>query len=274
MARQGKVRQQVIYCIFSREGDYARGGVFDDVYIGRTDDIRHRMVRHFRQPDWVILETAKDVFHAAEREAYWKNYWASLGVRLLNKREITRGYLNRPKPLKQLAFLREAIKQHGNSDECLLWPHSCRNGYGQVAIGNGEVETVHRQAWKEAHPGEEIPDGLDVRHGKKCEKKRSCFNPNHLQLGTRQDNSNDAKEMGYLKRPPGYGIGEQNGNCKLTVAKVTRIRELYAAGMSQRKIAKKMGVVRGTVQFIVQNKHWKNVPSTVATVAEVAHESN
>jgi hypothetical protein len=245
MARQRKVRQQVIYCIFSREGDYDRGGAFDDVYIGRTDDIRHRMSHHFQQPDWCILDTVDTVFQAGEREAYWKNYWASLGVRLLNRREIAPGYLQRQKPLKQLAYLREAIKNHGDSDECLLWPHSCRGGYGQVPIGNGEVETAHRQSWKESHPGQEIPDKLKVRHSKKCEQKRSCFNPNHLQLGTQIQNSNDAKEMGYLKRPPGYGRGEANGNRKLTGAKVTRIRELYAEGMSQRKCSheERLGVL-------------------------------
>jgi len=228
-------------------------------YVGRTKDIRHRMSQHGQPPTWAILETAEGEERSAERERFWKRYFESLGVRLLNRREVVCGFVARARPLKQLTWLKEQVTKHWNSDECLLWPHSTRGpGYGQVPIGNGRADYAHVVAWKFAHPGQVIPKGMDVMHSEKCISRR-CFNQNHLTLGTRQQNMDTAKKLGHTKGPEGCHAGKKNGRAKLTEAAVLRIRELYAEGMSQRKIARIMGVVRGTVQFIVTGKNWSHL---------------
>jgi hypothetical protein len=244
----------VIYCVFCG----------DSVYIGRSNNIRQRMVQHGHPPFWAILETIEDENQeeadrrGEERETFWTKQFESFGVVLLNKRSPVR-FRGKPRPLKKLAFLNEAIQAHGDSDACLIWPYSAtgENGYGQVPVGNGKNEYAHRLAWKKAHPGEIIPEGMDVRHGDEC--SRRCFNQKHLKLGTRQQNMDDAKRLGRMKGPGVKTAGESNGRHKLTAAKATRVRELYASGMSQRQIARKMGVCRGTIQFITSGKNWAHL---------------
>ena len=216
-----------------------------------------RITQHFNQPCWAILETVGDEHRAAERERYWKNHFESLGVRLLNRREIVCGFVARSRPLKQLAYLKEQVQLalRLKITKCMIWPHSMRGfGYGQVPIGNGEAGAAHVEAWKEAHPGEEILPGDEIMHDDHC--IRRCFNPNHLTKGTHQENVDSATRLGRMKGPGEKTAGERNGRAKLTAEQVAEVRQLYAGGMSQRKIARKMGVVRGTIQFIVQGKHW------------------
>jgi hypothetical protein len=63
------------------------------------------------------------------------------------------------------------------------------SGYGTF-WADGETKRAHRIAY-ELWIGE-IPDGLIVRH--KCRLNRKCVNPEHLEIGTHQDNMNDMKK--------------------------------------------------------------------------------
>jgi hypothetical protein len=238
--------ERVIYCIFVFE---------ESVYIGRTRDIRHRMVRHQHPPFWAILETVKGFNKACERESFWKHYYQSHGTVLLNRQEPRRVPDSSPRPLKRLAELKAMLAKHGESDECLLWPYTLAVGYGIVPVGNGKNESVHRLSWKLAHPGESIPKGMDIMHAERCPHKH-CFNQNHLSLGTRQENVDTAVKLGHVRQRDGKTTGAKNGRAILDELQVTLIRELADAGMSQRKIAKVFGVARGTIQFITTGKHW------------------
>jgi ribosome-binding protein aMBF1 (putative translation factor) len=104
----------------------------------------------------------------------------------------------------------------------------------------------------------EIPDGLCVLH--KCDNP-ACVRPDHLFLGTTQDNTADMIKKG--RRYPSNLLdtsGEHNGNHKLTSADVIAIRERYAkGGITQSDLAKTYKVDSSVVTSVVNYKTWKNV---------------
>lgn len=117
-------------------------------------------------------------------------------------------------------------------------------GYGNFEL-NGSCR-AHRIAWELTYGG--IPDGLWVLH--KCDNP-SCVNPEHLFLGTRQDNIDDM----YAKGREANLRGEKNGRCKLTDSQVIEIKELYVSTKtSQRKLAKKYGMSKTQIARILHNK--------------------
>lgn len=80
-----------------------------------------------------------------------------------------------------------------------------------------------------------IPDGMLVLH--KCDNGK-CVNPDHLFLGTAQDNMDDKVAKGRqggsgTKTPP---HGALNGRAKLTEFEVERIRDLKRSGWTIREI--------------------------------------
>jgi hypothetical protein len=71
-------------------------------------------------------------------------------------------------------------------DGCWNWTKSrISNKYGKFSIGKKNIY-AHRHAWFLVNG--EIPDGLFVCH--KCDNML-CINPDHLFLGTAQDNARD-----------------------------------------------------------------------------------
>lgn len=80
---------------------------------------------------------------------------------------------------------------------CWLWKGSKNhNGYGEVSYKHchSKRALAHRVSWA-IHQGK-IPDGLCVLH--KCDV-RNCVNPDHLFLGTQQDNLRDCYQKGRMR---------------------------------------------------------------------------
>jgi hypothetical protein len=157
-------------------------------------------------------------------------------------------------------LLNEAAKrvfaQCVRNGECLEWRGKwvTHNGYGRVTFKQKKLLT-HRIAY-EAYKGP-VPAGKQVMHS--CDNRRCC-NPDHLSIGTGQDNTNDRKAKDRL----GF---------KLTTADVLEIKRLCRSGMSQTSVAKQFGVLQSQVSRIMTGKRWFHLNGGADSVAEMSLES-
>ena len=121
------------------------------------------------------------------------------------------------------------------------------SGYTQVVF-QGENRQAHCLVW-EVENGMLVPDGLIVRH--RCDNP-PCIHPDHLVIGTHQDNSDDQAERDRKLR------GESAPSAKLTRKQVRAIRRKYSTGhWTQKDLALRYGVSRAAVYYIVNGKNWK-----------------
>lgn len=119
---------------------------------------------------------------------------------------------------------------------CHVWL-ACRNkkGYGLFQVGRRSVH-AHRVAY--ALMNGDIPDGMFVCH--MCDNP-CCVNPDHLFLGTHDDNMRDMVSKGRSLR-------------RLTKEQVTEIIERYdRGGVTQRELAAEYGVSYGVVNYALAN---------------------
>lgn len=154
-------------------------------------------------------------------------------------------------PARDIAILAEKLERYSCPEAltgCTLWT-GCRNnmGYGAVRVdhgGKGKVHIyAHRFAWMLLNGP--IPDGLIVRH--RCDTP-ACVNPEHLELGTMKDNSQDMVKRG--RNVPGRKISPET---------VLAIRAAWGS-LSQSKIAAKYGISQPQVNAIVHRRQWKGLP--------------
>jgi hypothetical protein len=130
---------------------------------------------------------------------------------------------------------------------CWLWI-ACTNsdGYGHIKV-NGNQVRAHRLSYELSNG--DIPDGLGVLH--KCDV-RSCVNPEHLFIGTQQDNVTDMLKKGRAN----YPTENNHGRSKLTKENVYQIRKRLERGHTQYEIAKSFGVTRSNISYIKAFKTW------------------
>ena len=142
---------------------------------------------------------------------------------------------------------RWTVKANG----CWEWNgHPCTNGYGQFSI-SGVLHMAHRISWI-FHNGDIMDDNVKVLHS--CDNKL-CVNPEHLFLGSQQDNADD---MRAKNRAPNQA-GANNGNAKLNEIKVAAIRIALNNGRSRSELAKEYSVSWNTIDQIKSNKIWRHV---------------
>lgn len=134
-------------------------------------------------------------------------------------------------------------KRKLDANGCVTWQGTkTRNGYGSISIKSMSFR-VHRLSWMFAN--NRVPDsGLDVCHT--CDN-RTCFNPEHLFIGTRLDNVHDM----MIKRR-----GNQNALRKevLSDAQVLEARRLHQSGVHVKSLAEQFGVSRKGMLNIVKYK--------------------
>lgn len=131
-------------------------------------------------------------------------------------------------------------------------------GYGIVGTGGRGQPTdrAHRITYK--HFKGEIPPSMFVCHA--CDVP-SCCNPDHLFIGSNQDNVNDMMRKGRNSLPPRnpHVVGSVHPCAKLNEDQVVEMKKLYAQGWTQKELASKYGVVRQTISKVVNNKRFKHV---------------
>ena len=124
------------------------------------------------------------------------------------------------------------------------------HGYPQIQR-KGKQWCVHRYIWQTYVSS--IPEGMYILHT--CDNPL-CINPDHLYVGTQQDNVWDRGRRGRTAN------GERNGNAKLTFKDVCAIRSRTAGGETQVQIAKDYPVEQQTISYIVRRQYWsRNEPS-------------
>ena len=130
---------------------------------------------------------------------------------------------------------------------CWVWTAYCiKQGYGRFRMPNSQ-EYAHRVSYIiQFGP---IPVGACVLH--------ECDNPpcvRHLYLGTQLSNAADRDSRGRTARRRG-----EQSTSTLKDALVLGIREDYANGMTQSKLAARHGITQSAVSRIVNRVSWSHL---------------
>jgi hypothetical protein len=135
---------------------------------------------------------------------------------------------------------------YGPKRNCWKWLGSKHGkGYGHFKV-DGNVEKAHRVSVK-------LLKGIDIGDLQGCHTcdTPDCVNPDHVFIGTNEDNKNDRQEK---KR---HAHGETHARCLLTENEVLKIRDIEIGSHSE--IAKRYGVSKGTVTHIRSRKTWRHL---------------
>jgi hypothetical protein len=116
------------------------------------------------------------------------------------------------------------------------------NGYGHISY-RGEAEYTHRVAGV-LFLGLELTSGEFVLH--RCDTP-ACFNPDHLFIGTQQENMRDAAQKGRM-------TGK-----KLDADEVRKIKYLLGGGSTYRELARSFNVSTTAIGQIARGETWKTV---------------
>ena len=140
----------------------------------------------------------------------------------------------------------DKVKVHSNG--CWLWT-ACTDGggYGLLKLAGTRTNVkAHRYSYEQYNGN--IPTGLMIRHT--CDTP-ACVNPEHLELGTHDDNMNDRRLRGRT------AIGVNHSQAKLTVDDVNVIRSRLHNGDTQRVIATDYNIAQSLVSAINTGKLWR-----------------
>jgi len=142
--------------------------------------------------------------------------------------------------------LETRFRKHFREDaetKCWVWTGYVRpDGYGNFWMGGkSPFKLAHRVAWK-LWRGE--PNGCILHTPVICHN-RLCVNPDHLRLGTREDNNRDRILDGTSNR------GSQHPQSKLTEEQAHLIRSSTKTGID---LAHEFNVSQGAISMIRSGK--------------------
>jgi len=132
---------------------------------------------------------------------------------------------------------------------CWIWMRSKdTKGYGRITKTLGEEHKTyraHRIAWEEYYGL--VPEGMCVLH--QCDTP-ACCRPDHLFLGTLQDNSSDMVAKGRSARGPKHRAAKLTENDVLNIRKSTE---------PQKILAERYGVDQSAISHIKSGRVWKHI---------------
>ena len=132
--------------------------------------------------------------------------------------------------------------QVGGPDECWPWIGAIDKwGYGKFAYqaSDRKVQVLATRFSFTVAKGK-IPAGKFILH--KCDNP-ACVNPNHLFIGTHNENMEDMKRKG-------------RANSKLSADDVRRILAIKSTGLTYAAIARQFGVSESSIQGIFSGRTW------------------
>ncbi len=154
--------------------------------------------------------------------------------------------MRKPLSLKARVYLASIRVENG----CWLWAgvqENSKNRYGSAFL-NGRRIGANRFAY-EAFNGP-IPPSMSVCH--RCDNTR-CVNPDHLFLGSHQDNMADRNRKG--RAAP---------KSKINAAMVQEIRSLRKDGLCLKEIASQFGITVSSASKICSGHRWRHVAEIAA----------
>jgi hypothetical protein len=133
-------------------------------------------------------------------------------------------------------------------DGCWPWIGALdESGYGRFWV-NGRYQQATHIALELA--GWIIPfEWLEALH--LCDNP-GCVRPDHLKIGTTEENNEDRDRKGRQAR------GERQGAAKLRQVAVEEIRRLYVDGGTQEALAQQFSVSPATISKIVRGETWQS----------------
>ena len=155
------------------------------------------------------------------------------------------GGYNRDKSLSERFW-----EKVNKSQDCWVWT-GCKQsqGYGQIRVKRKALLT-HRLSWELANG--RLPADIMVLH--KCDNP-ACVRPDHLFLGSMQDNVNDMMAKG--RNGNGVQYGEDHHAAKLTVERVKLIRSMNNPDIQ--KLSIQFNVTPQTIYAVVNRKTWRGI---------------
>jgi hypothetical protein len=133
------------------------------------------------------------------------------------------------------------IDMSGGPTSCWPWKRSVKGSGGRPYFSvDGKKRSAYRVVYELTY-GVTLTKDIMIRH--KCDNP-ICCNPDHLEIGSHQDNMNDMKSR------------ERHG---MPHDRVRLIRRMVALGFTHADIGVKFGVSRETISAIHQRRIYKHV---------------
>lgn len=138
---------------------------------------------------------------------------------------------------------------------CWLWT-AALDAYGYAVLGliiDKKKRPKHASRISYQLFRGDVPLGTVVRHI--CDEPL-CVNPDHLILGTQEDNMADKVRRNRQNR------GDNHGRRKLTLDQVMQIKSLRLSGLTLNAISEQFDVGEVQVWRICNGKRWKHLTET------------
>jgi hypothetical protein len=138
-------------------------------------------------------------------------------------------------------------------------PEKCWEWQGSKTVAGYGVHYLTTTTRIYAHRFVLSIDGVNII-GKcslhKCDNPKCC-NPNHLFLGTKQDNTTDMLRKGRHRTNPNYG--SKHHRSKLSETQVVEIKARVLLGETKASIARLFNVTKSQIYNIRMGKSWSHI---------------